>query len=388
MNGPRVLIVTRRFWPFTDDNCQRLLQFCAALTRAGAKVTVLTARWHPSWPPYSVCREVPVHRLLPSPNTNWNESHFQKNAVQWISKTAKDYDCIYVDRADSLVSSLQSKSSKWNLPLVVRFSPEESGFGLATGLRISQVAMADQCRRVSRVVCPTPNAHRILVSQGIAESQIARIADTAWEHVTRSDELRTIASNALFDTSSDFLIPGRTDLLLHLGVSEAIPLRKAIQAVCDLLDSGASIRMWIVGSGLDPSSLYDLIKSRGWHREILLFDGFDDLQELIRVTDVCIASNPKEAIQYTLPMLASAGVPILIADNQECRAWLPENQHFQLYSTEQALALKLQDFLANRERWTAAAVALRQTMRRGKTLDECIQQWLSLFRDSILECKA
>ena len=388
MNGPRVLIVTRRFWPFTDDNCQRLLQFCAALTRAGAKVTVLTARWHPSWPPYSVCREVPVHRLLPSPNTNWNESHFQKNAVHWISKTAKDYDCIYVDRADSLVSSLQSKSSKWNLPLVVRFSPEESGFGLATGLRISQVAMADQCRRVSRVVCPTPNAHRILVSQGIAESQIARIADTAWEHVTRSDELRTIASNALFDTSSDFLIPGRTDLLLHLGVSEAIPLRKAIQAVCDLLDSGASIRMWIVGSGLDPSSLYDLIKSRGWHREILLFDGFDDLQELIRVTDVCIASNPKEAIQYTLPMLASAGVPILIADNQECRAWLPENQHFQLYSTEQALALKLQDFLANRERWTAAAVALRQTMRRGKTLDECIQQWLSLFRDSILECKA
>ena len=383
-----MLVVARRFWPFTDDNCQRLLQFCSALTRAGAKVTVLTARWHPSWPPYAVCREVPVHRLLPSPNTNWNESHFQKNAVQWISKTVKDYDCIYVDRADSLVSSLQSKSSKWNLPIVVRFSPEESGFGLASGLRITHAAMADQCRRVARVVCPTPNAHRILVSQGIAETQIVRIADTAWEHVTRSDELRTNASNALFDTSSDFLIPGRTDLLLHLGVSEAIPLRKAIQAVCDLLDSGAAIRMWIVGSGLDPSSLYDLIKSRGWHREILLFDGFDDLQELIRVTDVCIASNPKEAIQYTLPMLASAGVPLMIADNQECRAWLPENQHFQLYSSEQALALKLQDFLANRERWTSAAAALRQTMRRGKTLDEYVQQWLSLFRDSILECKA
>jgi len=328
-----------------------------------------------------------VHRLLPSPNTNWNESHFQKNAVQWISKSAKNYDCIYVDRADGLVASLQSKSSKWNLPIVVRFSPEESGFGLASGLRITHVAMADHCRRVTRVVCPTPNAHRILVSQGIAESQIVRIADTAWEHVTRSDELRTNASNALFDTSSDFLIPGRTDLLLHLGVSEAIPLREAIQVVCDLLDAGASMRMWVIGSGLDPSSLYDLIKSRGWHREILLFDGFDDLQELIRVADVCITSNPKEAIQYTLPMLASAGVPMLIADDPECRAWLPENHHFQLYSTEQALAQKLQDFIANRERWTSSGLALRQTLRRGKTLDECIQQWLSLFRDSILERK-
>ena len=388
LQGPRVLVVTRRIWPFTDDNCLRLLHFCAALARSGAQVTVLTARWHPSWPPYAECREVPVYRLLPCPNTNWNESHFQKNAVQWISKSAMNYDCIYVDRADGLVATLQSKSSRWNLPIVVRYSPEENGFGLASGLKISQAAMADPCRRVSRVVCPTSNAHRILVSQGIAETQIVRIADTAWEHVTRSDQLRTIASNALFNTSSDFLVPGRTDLILHIGVSEAIPLRKAIQAVCDLLDAGVSLRMWVIGSGLDSSSLYDLIKSRGWQREILLFDGFDDLQELIRVADVCIASNPKEAIQYTLPMLASAGVPFLIADHPECRAWLPENHHFQIYSTEQALTLKLRDFVANQERWSSAANALRQSMRRGRTLDECIQQWLSLFRDSILECKA
>ena len=388
MPGPKVLVVARRFWPFTDDGCHRLLHFCAALTRAGAKVTVLTARWHAHWPPYSVCREVPVHRLLPAPNTNWNESHFQKNAAQWIAKKATEFDCIYVDRADGLLSILQNKSSRWDIPIIVRFSPEDTGFGLASGQKITHAAMADACRRCYRVIAPTSYAHRVLVSQGISETQIVRIADIAWDPVTRSDDLKTLASNALFDTCSDFLIPGRSDLLVHLGVSEAIPLRKSIQAVCDLLDAGAGIRMWVIGAGLDQNAIYDLIKMRGWHREILLFDGFDDLQELIRVADCCIASNPGEAIQFTLPMMAVAGVPMMIADHQECRAWLPEANHFQLYSSEKMLLEKLQDFAAHRENWISSASSLRQSLLRSKSIDECVQQWLTLFRDSLLERKA
>ena len=387
MQGPRVLCVSRRFWPFTDDSCQRLLYHCAALTRASASVTVLTARWHSHWPATSLCREVLVHRILPAPNTNWNESHYQKNILQWISKSTKDFDCIYVDRADGLLSVLQSKCAKWNIPIVARFSPEDVGFGLSSGQRLSQMAMADACRRCTRVVCPTPNAHRIIVSQGISESHIVRIGDIAWEPVARSDELRTTAANSLFAASSDFLIPSRTDLLLHLGLSESAPLLKAIQTICDLLDAGAMIRMWIVGSGVEPNSLYDVIKSRGWHREILLFDGFDDVQELIRVADCCIASNPKESIQYTLPMMTLAGVPMIIADTADCRAWLPEPNHFQLYSSERGLAQSLNDFIANRERWISMANSLRHNLRRTKSSDECVQQWLSLFRNSILDRK-
>ncbi len=388
MAGLKVLVVARRFWPFTDDSCQRLLHLCAALKRAGAEVTVLTARWHADWPSYSLCREVPVVRLLPAPNTNWNEGHFQKNVVQWIAKKATDFDCIYVDRPDGLLMSLQSKSIRWNLPLLARFSPEDAGHGLSAGQKLTHAAMADACRRCFRIVCPTPNAHRVLVSQGISESQIVRIGDIAWDPVSRSDELRTVASNALFDMSSDFLIPGRTDLLVHMGVSEAIPLRKAIQAVCDLLDAGASLRMWVIGSCLDLSTLYDLIKSRGWHREILLFDGFDDLQELIRVADCCIASNPIETIQFTLPMMATAGVPMIVAEHADCRGWLPEANHFQLYASEQVLEEKLQDFIANRQRWIDSASSLRQSLRRMRSVDDCVLQWLTLFRDIPLERKA
>ena len=385
MQCPRILCVARRFWPFVDDSCQRLIHYTAAIKRAGVDVTVLTARWHPSWPEFALCREVPVYRLLPGPASNWNESHFQKNVVNWINKSLNEFDCIYVDRADGLLSTLQSKSLKWNKPIIARFSPDDTGYGLSNGQKINQLAMVEACRRCYRIVSTTPYAHRLLISQGVGESQIVRIADNAWERVRRSEELRTAASHALFETSSDFVSPGRTEIVLHLGLSEPKALRAAVQAACDLLDVGVMLRMWVLGSGLPPNTLYDLIKSRGWHREIMLFDGFDDLQELIRVADLVIASNPKETLQYTLQLLAHAGVPMIVADTPDCRAWLPDPNHFQLYDSEQTLAEKLQDWLTNRERWTSMANSLRLSLRRTKSRGDCAQKWLSLFRDSSIE---
>jgi glycosyltransferase involved in cell wall biosynthesis len=385
MQVPRVLVVARRFWPFTEDACLRLLHQCAAIQKAGAKVTVLTGRWHSSWPEFSLCREVPVYRLLPSPFNNWNENHFQKNAAQWILKRQDDFDCIYVDRADGMLNTLLTKLSKCKKPFLVRFSPSDSGFGLSSGQKINQLAMAESCRRCTKIVCPTSYSHRLLISQGISESQIVRISDVALDRVNRSDGLKSLASHALFETSSDFVIPGRSEIVVHLGVSELKPLRAVIQSVCDFLDKGVMLRMWVVGSGIPPSALYDLVKSRGWHREVLLFDGFDDLQELIRVADLAIASNPQETLQYSLQLLAQAGVAMMVSDNPDCRVWLPEANHFQLYSSNQSLDLKLQDWLTNRERWSSMANSLRQNLRRGKSSEDHAQQWLSLFRDSCNE---
>ena len=245
--------------------------------------------------------------------------------------------------------------------------------------------MAEACRRCFRIVCPNPYSHRLLVSQGIPETQIVRIGDVAWERVTRSEALKGAASNALFETSSDFVVPRRTDIVLHLGIAEPKPLKAAIQAVCDLLDRGVLMRMWIIGCGIPPNLIFDLIKSRGWHREILLFDGFDDLVELIRVADLAIATNPKETLQYTLPMFAMAGVPMFIADNQNCRAWLPDANQSQLFVNDSLLTEKLQGWLNHRDHWITMANSLRQFCLEQSSSDDCARQWTNLFRDSTIE---
>jgi hypothetical protein len=316
MAKTKLLVVARRFWPICDDSSQRLLHWCASLVRAGVDVHVLTARWHASWPEYSLCRDVPVSRLLPGPNSNWNETHFQKNVVQWIGGRTQNFDCLYVDRSDGLLSTILQRASPWELPVYSRFSTNDSGVGLSNSQRVSLVAMADACRPCAKVVCPTIGSHRWLIGHGISESKIVRIEDPAWFSIDRSEESRSAASHALFETCSDFVIPGRTSILLHVGVSESKPLRNVIQSLCEFLDQGALLRAWIVGCGIPPQTLYDLTKSRGWHREILLFDPFDDLQELMRVADLAIVSNPKETLQFTVPTLAHAGVQSLVAGIQ------------------------------------------------------------------------
>jgi len=181
--------------------------------------------------------------------------------------------------------------------------------------------------------------------------------------------------------SSDFVTPSRTAVIVHLGLSEAKPLRAVVKSICDLLDSGGLVRMWIINYGLPPNVLHDLIKSRGWHREILLFDGFDDLQELVQVADLAIVTNPGETLQYSLPLIAHASVPAIILDTQESRAWLPTSNHTQLYSSDQMFDEKLNDWLSQRDPWQGLAVALRQSLRRLGSAEESAQKWLSLFRE-------
>jgi glycosyltransferase involved in cell wall biosynthesis len=386
MQRPRVLFVTRRFWPFSDDACHRLLHQTELMRRAGVESTVLTARWHTSWPEFSLCREVPIHRLLPAPYNNWNESHFQRNVIHWLTKHHASFDCIYVDRADGLLAAIVAKTGKWAKPVLTRFAPDDSGFGLANSQKLDAPSMVDCCRRCFRIVCSTPFAHRLLISQGINENQIVRIPDCDWDQSSGisnlSHEQASAAGRALFGMSSDFVVPGRSSIVIHLGLSEAKRLKVVLKSVCDLLDAGALIRMWIIGCGVPPSILYDLVKSRGWHREILIFDGFDDLQELVQVADLAIVSNPGETLQYSLPLLAQAAVPTIILDHPDCRAWLPDAHHFQLYSSELMFEEKLNDWLSHPEKWNTMAQAMRQSLRRMGSAEECTRLWSSLFRDS------
>lgn len=389
MRRPRVLFVTRRFWPFSDDACLRLLYQTEVMKRSDMDITVLTARWHSSWPEFFLCREVPVFRLLPGPNNHWNENHFQKNCLAWITKHLANFDCIYVDRSDSLLSSITSKASKWKVPVIARFAPDDTGFGLCNGLKINQLAMAEHCRRCSYVVCSSPKAHRLLISQGISEPKIVRIPDCDWDRSSgissATSEQKTAASNALFEMSSDFVAPARTAVVVHLGISEAKPLRAVIKSVCDLLEAGGLVRMWIIGHGLPPNMLHDLIKSRGWHREILLFDSFDDLQELVQVADLAIISNPEETLQYTLPLIAQASLPAIISDCSGTRAWLPSSHHSQLYSSDLMFDEKLNDWFSHRASWQNLAATLRQSLRRIGSAEESAQKWLSLFRESCID---
>jgi len=326
-------------------------------------------------------RDCKIHRLLPSPRSNWNESPFQKNVIAWIGKHLDDFDAIYVDRADGLLGAIAGKCAKWNKPVVTRFSLEGEIEGIARNQQVSPVMAAQACRRTDGVVVPNAFAQRVLLSHGFDERKIIRIPDTVECSVPRDLEARNRAASALFDISSDFVIPGRTDLLLHLGNADAKSLVTATRTVCDLLDQGASLRMWIINAGQGTEAVYDQIKNRGWHREILLFDAFDDLEELVAVADLAIVSNPDATLQFSVPLMTNSELPMVIAESVESKNWHPETPLMKYYDSQESLLRQLKDWLVHRQQWLAEAMGLRSSYRRHMPHQRSLDQWQSLYQN-------
>lgn len=375
----RVLVVARKYWPWVDESCLRLMHLLDGWRSRRIEPTVLTGRWHSHWPGRASLRDNQVYRLLPPPRTNWNEGQFQKNVVSWIAQHRSEFDAIYVDRADGLVSAIAAKSSKWNMPLLTRFSLEESPADTARSQWLSPAAAAEACRRCDRVIVPTAFSQRLLMTHGINADRIAWIPDFSLYRADRSPAARAAASAALFGVSSGFVLPARTDLILHFGTADERRLNSVIHAVSDLLDEGLSARMWIIGAGAAAEMVYDTIQFRGWQREILLFEGFDDLQELIAVADLAIVSNPDATLQFSAPLVVSSELPMIMAANVESMQWIPETQLMKWYDSDESLGLRLREWCLHREQWQSEAKALRAHAHRHLPPESMLDLWNNLL---------
>jgi hypothetical protein len=379
----KLLLVSRKFWPMSDDSSHRLLQLIDGLRSIGVDCHVLTARWHASWPESLTLRGAKVSRILPPPKNNWNEGQFQKQVLAWLSLHVENYNAIYVDRADGLLSAIATRASRWRKPLIARFSLDGDTQGVAKGQWLGPAAAADACRRCDRIVTPSAAAHRTLISQGIDPQRIERIPDWVTMRATRTQEARAAAAAALFQVSSDFVIPSKTDLIVHYGTAHAEQWMPVVTAVCDLLDRGASVRMWILGSGTSPVELYDVVKDRGWHREILVFEGFDDLEEIANVADLAIVSNPTVAYQFSGLLFLGSEVPIITLDGAETKKWLAEGQPIKHYSHANDLLTQLMDWQIHRQQWNAEAVAIAAHMRvEHHAPSESLSRWETILRDA------
>ncbi|XZE22098.1 hypothetical protein SH449x_002014 [Pirellulaceae bacterium SH449] len=358
----RLLVVTRRFWPLSDGSCHRVLNWAHQLSAKGIRPSILTARWGTVWPETTDIRHLAVHRILPSPHSNWNESYFQKNVVQWIQHHASEFDAIYVDQTDALLQVLISKGTQWGLPIIGRFAPSESAIGAAPASRLSPQVVADVCKKCSVVMVTNATDHRYLISQGVHQGNIVRLEDPPFIWLNRSSERRIISKRSLANLSSDFVVPNQTLVITHIGATEWGTLRQALDCICDLLDAGGALRMWIINPNLSHAMIYEYLKDRGWHREILIFDSFDDLEELAHAADLLWVTNPEESAQFALPMFLAASVPVIVRETDSWPALMQDLLQGSLYGSPTDLALMLHGWYADVKHGQERAAKIRTSL--------------------------
>lgn len=96
----RLLIVARHYWPCTSDAALQLRLLARQLRPENWTTTVLTPRWHPSWPETIQVEDAMVVRLSEPPVSPLHQATYRRNLSLWLGKEANQFQAILCDRID------------------------------------------------------------------------------------------------------------------------------------------------------------------------------------------------------------------------------------------------------------------------------------------------
>ncbi len=316
----RLLIVTRRFWPCTNDTTLRLRHFCSRLCAEQWIPTILTTRWHTSWPCKVTVGGTQVVRLDQPPASRVREVRYRENVHHWLSSYADQFDAVFCDRVDQesdLVADFLSRSSlRIKPPLVVRFDPSE--------LDSSRTDIClKTCCQATTVVVPTQTAHQHAVGMGIDASRLVRMSDWMVPSLDRSVGARKRAREMLAGTNADLTLHRNGRLLVVPGdFTDRWEVDFLIRALWHLVDKTPSLHVWILGDGPERERAYELLQHFGIHRIVAMPGMFTCFDAVLQAADICLFPGVGCGSSYLIPTCVKSGLPILAARTSDLESQL------------------------------------------------------------------
>lgn len=363
--APRVLIVSRRFWPICTDSTQRLMSFANSLAACGTKIGVLSARWHSSWSPRIDIREMPIHRLELAPTNPLRSARYARSLVDWVTKHSAEYDLIYFDAAELEAQVILSQvKTPQRPPVVVRFDPLELAPGFEARWQPSSLTL-DACRRADYVIAPRADALQRLKVAGILDHKIVRIADTP-NAVSRTDAVRAAARNALAGINHDLFVRSTDRVVVCPGeLTRKWGVELLIRAIGPLVQDNRSLRVWLLGDSSERSYFYEQLKYNGWHNLIAMPGAFEDMDEVLRVADICVVPARGQGLGWLVPKCITSFIPVLVADGPELQCCFSSQTNSSLVFRDgsiENLREKLIQWLKEPQALRQASASARQQM--------------------------
>ncbi len=382
MTLPRVVLVTRRFWPLVGGAEIMAARLAGALHARGAATTILTARWQADWPAEIDRHGVRVIRL-PNPATRvWGTWRYMQAVGRWLRQHRSAFDLAYVSmlKHDAYAAIAAARGS---FPVVVR----AEGAGLTgdchwqleatCGLRIKR-----RCQRADALVAPSPAIERELIVAGYSRQRIHYIPNGVVMPEPRDAANRAEARADLAEADPSLAIGNDAPLAVYTGRLHAMKgLDDLIRAWPRVLKELPSARLWLVGDGPHRAELNDLIGRLGLWGFVYLAGPFDDVEEFLRAADLFALPSLEEgmslavleAMAMGLPVIASA-IPaneVIVADGVTGRLAPPRD-------ADRLAALIVELFRDRRQAERLGKEARRQVSEKY-SLENMVESHLRLF---------
>lgn len=388
MSAPRVVLVSKSFWPLTGGPEVMFARLATGLHARGAGVTVLTACWQPDWPTTFEDRGVQVVRLPPPVGRRWATLAYVARLARWLHDHHREFDLVYVSELKHEAYAALFASRRAGFPVVLR--AEHAGLTgdchwqltARCGRRIKR-----RCQQAAAIVAPTAAVARELVAAGYPRPRLHTIPNGVPIATPTAPGDRAEARAALAQTDPHLAISGPGPLVVYVGRlwAEAKGLDDLIAAWQRVVDACAQARLWIVGEGPDAARLrarvteFDLVSS------VAFAGAFDDVDDFLQAAELFVM--PARESQASLALLEAMawGLPIVATATGATQALIEHGRQGWLVppADPAALADGILHVVQNTELAATLGDAARRRASHDFNLERVVEQHLSLFQETL-----
>jgi glycosyltransferase involved in cell wall biosynthesis len=318
-----LLIVARHYWPSSDDLSLYIAALAGRLRNSGCKCTVITPRWHHSWPTKIYVSEVPVLRFEPAPVNKLRQGNYARSLKRFLSSQDLDFDAVLCSHADWEAIEVVQGVSRRSVPVLVLYNPSTAGQAghvrpAAPVWSVRSSLAIRACSLASIVLVTSQHAHQQLVGFGISADKIIRLPVWMAQPIDYSERARNAARRALSNINYELVADSRSRVLLVPGeFNSTWNIDFLIDSVWHLLEDHPNWRLWIHGDGPTRDRVYKKLKSYGVHRSVVSPGVFSSIETILQAADGCVFPAANCGTLWLLPTCIASGIPVVAPRTQE-----------------------------------------------------------------------
>ncbi len=341
-SSPRVLWVTRRYWPHGAGEYPQAatsLALTQAFSDMGMRVEVVTPRYGTHWSHEFLYGRIRVHRILAAPKGDWSTQRYVRFLGNWLTEQSARFDWIVCDGINDDVRSVaiarehsrRDPTRRTRLPL--RAAVLCDGWGSdGDDVLCRQSRSGKRCLQsiadLDQVITRHSTLDRFLISNGISPQRIHRIAPGFARPTRVSLDQRLAARRSLAGINRDLKVDKDDHVLLWCGrmagpANYDSGVGSIVGSARLLCKRYPNLKIWMLGDGPLHDWVHTELKAEGARDVVAIPGTFADMTDIWDAAEGTVVTGDDQ-LRYTLPMAIAHALPILIADHAPIRAWVQD----------------------------------------------------------------
>ena len=316
MSQPRIVLVTRRFWPLVGGAEMVMANLAVQFEAMGCDTRILTAKWESQWPDEIIHRDIPVTRLPNPPQRAWGTYKYMSALAKWLKLNRDSYDaiCVSMLKHDAYVAVRIGQELGKKVVLRVEGAGETGDCNWHLNARFG-MKIRRRCMQADHIVGPSTATIDELTEAGFDQSKTCYIPNGVLVPEPNQVNSRADSRRAIAEANYDLTTTESARIVVFTGrLDRKKGLLDLIRSWPAVLEKQRDSQLWLIGEGPDREFLFQEIKDLDIRTSVFMPGAFDDVSDLLNAANLFVLPSYNEGLSLSLLEAMSHQVPVVASD--------------------------------------------------------------------------